>query len=496
MKELVAYLQGLTVTQGRMAGEALTVLPWQGRFLEGVFADGVQSAALSVARGNGKTALLSGVACAALDGPLAVPRGETVIVASSFEQARIAFEHVMAFKGDTLADKAKWKVWDTAQTARIENRRNGARVICIASDPRRAHGRAPVLILADEPAQWPPSTGERMVAALETAAGKQPHCRFVALGTRPAATEHWFAKALEGGADYAQCHAATEDDDPFDRATWYCANPSLAAMPDLLKAIEREAERAKLDAALLPAFKALRLNMGVGEVRESVLLEAETWRRIEGNALRLDAPVWGLDLGTSAAMSAVAAYWPASGALDCLAAFPRQPTLHARGLADGVGDLYLACAERGELIQCGEHASDLAELFEAALAKFGRPAAIAADRWRDAEAKDALAKARVPVCPFEVRGQGYRDGAADVRAFRRACLEKRVTPAESLLLRSAMAEARTVTDPAGNEKLAKSTQGGRRGNARDDAAAAAILAVAAGVRQGAKPRRRVRSVLV
>ena len=54
-------------------------------------ASGVQSAALSVARGNGKTALLSGIAAATLDGPLAVPRGETVIVASSFEQARIAF---------------------------------------------------------------------------------------------------------------------------------------------------------------------------------------------------------------------------------------------------------------------------------------------------------------------------------------------------------------------------------------------------------------------
>ena len=35
-----------------------------------------------------------------------VPRGETVIVASSFEQARIAFEHVVAFMGDKLADKA------------------------------------------------------------------------------------------------------------------------------------------------------------------------------------------------------------------------------------------------------------------------------------------------------------------------------------------------------------------------------------------------------
>ena len=45
-----------------------------------------------------------------------------------------------------------------------------------------------------------------------------------------------------------------------------------------------------------------------------------------------------------------------------------------------------------------------------------------------------------------------------------------------------MAEARVAVDPAGNEKLAKATQGFRRANARDDAAAAAILAVAEGMR--------------
>ena len=87
---------------------------------------------------------------------------------------------------------------------------------------------------------------------------------------------------------------------------------------------------------------------------------------------------------------------------------------------------------------------------------------------------------------------GYLDGAADVRAFRRACAEGKVTPHKSLLLRSAMAEARTISDPAGNAKLSKGSQGGRRLRARDDAAAAAILAVASGVRQPDKPKKRWR----
>ena len=184
MTDLHRYLSGLTVTQGRRAGDPLKVLPWQRDFIAGAFAEGVQSAALSVARGNGKTALLSGIAAATLDGPLAVPRGETVIVASSFSQARIAFDHVRAFMADQLKDRHRWRIQDTAQQASIEDRETGARVKVIGSDPKRAHGLAPVLVLADEPAQWPTSTGERMVAALRTSAGKQPHFRFVALGTR------------------------------------------------------------------------------------------------------------------------------------------------------------------------------------------------------------------------------------------------------------------------------------------------------------------------
>ena len=346
--DLIDYLAGLTVSQGRHAGQPFAVLPWQGRFVRGAFRDGVQSAALSVARGNGKTALLSGIAAATLNGPLMVSRGETVIVASSFEQARIAFEHVAAFMGDdTLRDKDRWRVWDTAQQARIEDRVTGARVRCIGSDPRRAHGLAPVLVLADEPAQWPETTGERMRAALTTAAGKQPHSRFIALGTRPADSEHWFSKMLAGGADYSQTHAARDDDPKFQVKTWRKANPSLRHMPDLETAIRTEAKQAKQDPALLAAFDALRLNMGTLDVEAALLIDAPLWASCEGETDVNGSCIWGIDLGTSAAQSAIAAYWPQTGRLECVACFPESPSLNERGLRDGVGNLYSPmCAAR------------------------------------------------------------------------------------------------------------------------------------------------------
>ena len=450
------------------------------------------TAALSVARANGKTSLTAGIAAATLDGPLVVPRGETVIVASSFEQARIAFEHVRAFMEPTLAEDRKrrvsdrrWRVWDTAQQARIEDRRTGARVRCVGSDPRRAHGLAPVLVLADEPAQWPSSTGERMVAALRTAAGKQPQSRFVALGTRPDDESHWFSKMLAGGADYSQCHAAGPGDPPFQKRTWAKSNPSMRFMPDLEAAIRAEATQARRDPDALASFRALRLNQGTSDIQRSVLLDVESWKR----AMELPPPevrsaefVLGLDLGTSAAMSAAAAYFR-DGGLEVVAVLPELPDLRSKGLSDGVGSLYTKMADRGELVQAGRRVASIPALLDEVLERWGPPVAIVTDRWREAELRERLEEVGFPHSMLVTRGMGYYHGGMDTRDFRAAMLGDLVRPAASLLLASAMAEARVMMDPAGNVKLSKGSEGGRRHRARDDAVAAAILAVAAGFRE-------------
>ena len=494
---LPAYISSLTITQGAGTGEPFRVLAWQRRFLRGAFGvDG--DSALSIARGNGKSTLVAAIACAVVDGPLRRPRSEVVCVASSFAQGRVIFEHVRAFleaAGRDLADRRTWRVQDSANVATIEHKATGARVRCIGSDPKRAHGLAPLFVLADEPAQWEPARRDAMHAALITAMGKLDGSRLIALGTRPAGDGHWFAKMLDGGADYAQSHHCHEDDPPFRRRTWSKANPSLAAMPALERRIRKEASNARADDALMASFRALRLNQGTDDVAVATLLAAGTWKRITGEAAREGRPVWGLDLGQSEAMAAVAAFWPTTGRLESIASFPTVPSLAERGLLDGVGGLYVRMAERGELFPTGGEAVDIEALLREAWERFGAPAAIAADRWRVRELADILNMIGLPRCPLYERGQGFKDGGEDVRDFRRACVEGKVRPVPSLLLTAAMSEARAVGDPSGNWKLAKSAEGGRRRRAKDDAAAAAILAVAAGVRTGAPPPRRRRSTL-
>ena len=100
--------------------------------------------------------------------------------------------------------------------------------------------------------------------------------------------------------------------------------------------------------------------------------------------------------------------------------------------------------------------------------RWGDPAANVCDRWREQELRQALEAISFPVCPLIVHGQGYRDGGQDVREFRKACIDERVRPARSLLMRSAMSGARVQTDPAGNAKLAKGGDPCCCGGAADD----------------------------
>ena len=480
--DLVRYLKGLHLSGGDFDGQPFKVLPWERRFLKGMAAvDG--DCALSLGRGGGKTAFCAALAAAAVDplGPMHRRRAEIILCASSFQQSTIAFEDILWFlrdrHGGDLDKRGLWIVRNSTNEARIEHVPTGSRVRCIGADARRAHGLRPLWAILDEPAMWLPSQRDAMLNAIVTGCGKIAGSRVIAIGTRPAGSGHWFARWLAGGAAYSQVHAAEVGADPFALTSIKRANPSWAHLPSLRKRVLAERKDARRDPGALASFKALRLNLGTMETDRPELLTAGVWESIEDDAPRKGPFAMGCDLGGSAAMSAVCAYWPTTGRLEALAMFPRNPPLDQRGARDAVGDAYVRMAERGELLRADSDAVAPAMLLMAARERWGVPAAIAADRWREDLMRQGLQDARFPVIRFEVRGMGYKDGAADLDAFRTACLNGRVRPVESLLMRSAMAEACVATNETGAQKLSKGVEAGRRLRARDDAVCAAILAV-------------------
>ena len=191
-------------------------------------------------------------------------------------------------------------------------------------------------------------------------------------------------------------------------------------------------------------------------------------------------------------MSAVAAYAPKTGRLQCWACFPKIPDLRKREKADGAP--YVMMQKRNELHLFGNRTSSLKQLLEKVAEDLGPDARIrmgAADLFRQSECADALSDAGLHF-RMEWRRSGLgAHGIEDVGAFQKAVLDRKLKSTPSLLLESAIKESIVRLDGNGNQALDR-----RKANSRIDVLSASILAVGLGARRAAKPkpRRQVISV--
>src|SRR5690606_15406358 len=99
----------------------------------------------------------------------------------------------------------------------------------------------------------------------------------------------------------------------------------------------------------LSSYRNLNRNERVSIEDRSVLCTVDEWQSSEGELPAREGPcILGVDLGGSRSMSAAAAYWPETGRLECVGAFPSSPSLLDHGQSDSVGDRYTQMEERGE----------------------------------------------------------------------------------------------------------------------------------------------------
>ena len=98
--------------------------------------------------------------------------------------------------------------------------------------------------------------------------------------------------------------------------------------------------------------------------------------------------------------------------------------------------------------------------------------------------RQALEAADFPAASLITTGMGWTDGPRRIRDFRRRAVGGgRVYVGPRLLIRKAMVNARTVANSMGAEQIIKGGSSGRRLQARDDVAVAALLALSEGARK-------------
>ena len=188
--------------------------------------------------------------------------------------------------------------------------------------------------------------------------------------------------------------------------------------------------------------------MGTADTEQSTVVDADTWAEAESAGPAQPGPgryALGLDLGSGAAMSAAAAYWPRTGELEAFAVFPEIPSLEDREQHDGC-PYYRQMAARGELLIAGRRVASIPALLREAVRRWGPPGAIVCDAWREKELRQELEAVNFPHSSLTLRRQGFYDGGEDLRLFQRAMLDGKVRPAESLLMRQSLSESRGARD--------------------------------------------------
>ncbi|MET4101606.1 phage terminase large subunit-like protein [Roseovarius sp. MBR-78] len=484
--QIIDAVQGLTVPQGPLAGEPVTLAKFQREFIEGAFSGGVNIGCLSVGRGAGKTALSAALAVTHLLGHWDdQAQREIVISARTLDQARTCFRFCASFVGDCEDVTIR-----RGNVLEIEYQdATGPHLLkAIASQGKTALGGSATLAILDERAAWPEGRGDELESALLTSLGKRDG-RALLISTSAPDDGNAFSRWLDTPPRgcYVQEHRAAPDLAADDWPSLLQANPgvpeNIGPSKDwLLRAAAQAIERG---GNALASFRNLHRNERVNTEARQLLIELEQWAacEVDMQPSRQGPVCVGLDLGASASMTAAAFYWPDSGRLETLGWFPDDPSLAVRGVNDGVGRRYQEMADRGELRTMTGRTVPVALWIEQVLQHVAGEsiATVLADRFKQGEVQDGLQSAGYRG-PVTWRGFGWRDGAEDITRFQRAVYDRQIAAPKSLLLRAALSDAVCLSDPAGNLKLAKG-----RSLGRIDPAAAAVLAIAEGQRMASRP---------
>ena len=459
-ERVLSFLQSLPIVSGLKAGETLDLLPFQEQFVRGVYGNvddlgrrRVRLAALSVARGNGKSALLAGLSLAHLLGPMREPYGECYAAALDREQAGVLYRMIRAYIEATPWMAAAVNVRDWHKSIEVEADRSTW--TALTSDARKAHGLAPSFWIADEVAQW---RSRELWDNLATGMGKRASALGVTISTQAADDLHFFSEMLDSEptpTSYVQLHCAPDDCAIDDRDAWAAANPALGAFLNEEQFADAAA-RAMRSPSFEPSFRLLNLNQRIAA--EGRFINPAEW---EANAEPFD-PIdlegercyGGLDLSSTRDLTALALWFPDAGKLLVWHFVPadtigervdRDRVPYDRWAADGWIDTTVGNAT--DRLAIAMRLADIRNRYDVQ--------GIAFDRWRFEDLKKLLSDEGIDL-PLVEFIPGFRSYAAAVDAFERAILERRMQHNGSPILRWQAGNVVVETDPAGNRKPTKS----------------------------------------
>lgn len=468
-ERVIAFIERYCVVpEGKLVGKPVELVPFQRKFILDVYDNpaGTTEGILSIARKNGKSALIACILLAHLVGPEARQNSQIVSGARSRDQAALVFN---------LASKMIMLSADLKALARIIP--SGKRLIglaknvefrALAADGHTAHGLSPVLAILDELGQVR-GPQDDFVEAIETASGAYDDALRLIISTQAPTDADMLSVKIDDATRSADpkivCHvyAAKPDAEVMDRAAHEAANPALGLFRSEVELLAA-AEKASRMPSAENGFRNLYLNQRVN--RFSPFISPATWAACRGD-IDLDVfkrfPVFGgLDLSeTTDLTSLVLVARDDAGQMHVLPTFwSPADTLADRSKRDRAPyDAWtrdeLMLAPPGVALDYGFIAADILRITAGMDVR-----KINFDRYRMKLLQDPLDRLGAKL-PLEEFGQGFISMTPALTTSEIEFLRGTIRHGGHPVLTMCAANAVVKSDPAGNRKLDKSKSTGR-----------------------------------
>ena len=489
--KVIAFIECLTIPSGEGQGGAFKLRPWQKRFIRDVYDPVgrnarrlVRRAVLSVARKNGKTALIAALALAHLVGPEAIPNGEIYSAATEREQAAIVFKVAKQIVDADPELSAMLTVVPSTKTIVCPS--NGSFYRAISAEAGSKHGFNPSVVIYDELAQ---AKNRELYDVLDTSMGARAEPLFIVISTQSNDPQHILSQLIDDGLRSDDRSTVThlyavpdETEDIFDEKVWAKANPALGDFRSL-EDMRTQAARA----ARMPSFEAKFRNLYLNQRTDA---QSPLIARSEWTACRVDTtlqqgePIYlGLDLSSTTDLTALVAvsaqngdrikawFWKPGGLVKDHEHRDRAP--YGQWSKDGWIE-----TPPGRAIDYGFVARAITEI-----ASDYQVRGLAYDRWRIdnlIRELDGIGLASYvdgkDKSPNGLRlvafGQGFKDMAPAIDALEVSVIERRFAHDGNPVLGFCFSNAIAVSDDAGNRKLSKA-----KTRFRIDGAVAAAMAI-------------------
>lgn len=468
-ERVIAFIERYClVPEGKLVGQPVVLVPFQKRFILEVYDNpaGTTEGILSIARKNGKSALIACILLAHLAGPEARLNSQIVSGARSRDQAALVFN--LAAKMIALSPELTKLIRIVPSGKRLIGLALNVEYRALAADGHTSHGLSPVLAILDELGQVR-GPQDDFVEAIETASGAYDDALRLVISTQAPTDADMLSIKIDDAKRsgdpkiVAHIYAADPKADVLDPVAHRAANPALGLFRSQVELLAA-AEKASRMPSAENGFRNLYLNQRVN--RFAPFISPGVWGATNGPVDEdafITGPVYGgLDLAETTDLCAfVLIALGGDGCWHVKAWFWKpEATLRDHAKRDRVP--YDVWAEQGLIDTTPGVAVD----YEYVARRIGDlcdglpVAGIGYDRFRFKTLENQMQKLGITL-PFTPVGQGYVSMAPAMDVTEIDFLNGNVRHGGNPVLTMCAANAVVIKDPAGNRKLDKSKSTGR-----------------------------------